>query len=58
MGVTFHIFSAKRSCLDCQHNCVKMPNNCNCAQYGGGECAYIQNGLLKKCYIDKVIQVV
>jgi len=35
-----------------------MPNNCNCVQYGGGEWAYIQSGLFKKCYIDKVVQVV
>lgn len=35
-----------------------MPNNYNCAQYDGGECAYTQSGLFKKCYIDEVVQVV
>jgi hypothetical protein len=51
MGVTFH---KEDPCFDCHSNCITMLTHCNCAQYGGGECAYTQSGLLKKYHIDKV----
>jgi hypothetical protein len=53
-GCDISQFFVEDSCFDCHPNCVTMLAYRNCAQYGGGECAYTQSGLLKKCHIDKV----
>ncbi len=43
-------------CFSCGKDCLAFPIGCACAKQGDGDFAHYNKGLLKKIYIDQVIQ--
>jgi hypothetical protein len=43
-------------CFSYGKDCLVFPIGCVCAKQGDGDFAYYNKGLLKKIYIDQVIQ--